>query len=78
MECRYKKMKLNLEEDIIKIHEEIQELKRLKGVLEDSSYFNLLAGKTQLIGKEKIENIRSRKTHSENIAMQSKRFIKAL
>lgn len=78
MECKYKEYKLELDEDVSKLQEEIEELKKINDLIKENAYYNLLAGKTQLMGKEKTENARSRKKHSDNIVLPSKRFIKLL
>lgn len=78
MECKYKEYKLKLDEDVPKLQEEIEELRKLNDLIKENPHYNLLAGKTQLMGKEKTENARSRKKHSDNIVLQAKRFIKLL
>lgn len=74
----YKNFKIELEENLEKVKDEIDELEKLYQLLSNSSDFKLLEGKTQFIGKNKIDSIRSRKEHTDRIRAISKRFIKMM
>ena len=47
MECKYKEYKLKLDEDVPKLQEEIEELRKLNDLIKENPHYNLLAGKTQ-------------------------------
>lgn len=78
MKFKYRNYELNLKEDILSLKQEINELERLVDLIDKDAHYEILAGKTQLIGKNKVENMRSRIKHSENIATISKRFIRSV
>ena len=63
-------LSINFNEDIHEMERKLCELQRLEKALENSPYFKLLSGKTQMIGKGKgrIIKERSRKIHSSDIA----------
>ena len=69
---------LTLQEDLQALEEEIKELEKLNNLILESNNYDLLSGKTQLMDKNKTDNVRSRKVHSENIAILCQRFIKSL
>lgn len=68
MVIRKQNMKINLEEDTEKLKAQINELKKVKDMLVSSSEYHLLYGKTQTIGENKKQPVRSRVEHSENIS----------
>lgn len=78
MKYKYRNYEINLEENLDMLKQEIEELKRLSDLIDTDAHYEILAGKTQLIGKNKFDNIRSRIHHSENVISISKRFIKLL
>lgn len=78
MKFKYKNYELVLDEDIEALQAEIEQLTKLNNLIDESDNFYLLTGKTQLIGKNKVDNTRSRKEHSDNIVILAKRFIRSL
>lgn len=73
-----KNLQITLDENLEKVKEEIEELKKVYMILKENSQTYLLAGKTQLIGKNKLDGIRSRQEHTEGIEIISKNFIKKI
>lgn len=69
------KLSIELEEDIVKLGQEIEQLKQLKNVIVHSSTYNLLDGKTQMIDEKNKREIRSRLEHTNNVASIAKRII---
>lgn len=63
-------LSIDFNEDIQGMERKLRELKKLEKAIEQSPYFKLLSGKTQMIGKGKGKIIkeRSRRVHSSNIA----------
>ena len=63
-------LKLELNEDISAMEEEIQRLRKLEEAIVNSTHYNLLAGKTQMVGKGKgkSQKERSRLQHTEIIS----------
>lgn len=61
------KLTITLEEDIEKLEKEVQELTNLLSIIKDRAEHRILAGKTQVIGKEGTDKSRSRQKHSKNI-----------
>lgn len=61
---------IDFNENIQEMQRKENELKRLEKAIEESPYFKLLSGKTQMIGKGngKVIKERSRRIHSNNIA----------
>lgn len=74
MECIKGNLKIKLEEDKEKMKKEIKELDKLLEILEKNPQQCLLAGKTQLIGKEG-NGKRSRQEHSNNLRNIAKQII---
>jgi hypothetical protein len=64
------KLNIKFEEDIPAMEDKLKELKRLEEAVENSPYFKLLSGKTQMIGKNKgkSKKERSRLLHTNTIA----------
>lgn len=58
---------ITLEENIEKIEKQIKELNKLLNIIKDKAQYHILAGKTQVNGKEEKREIRSRQEHSKNI-----------
>lgn len=56
-----------LEEDIENMKKEIQELTTLLDIIKNKAEHRILAGKTQVIGKDGTDKSRSRQKHSKNI-----------
>lgn len=75
-----KKQNFNIElnEDTKQLKLQKKELERLKKLLEEFPEQYLLYGKTQLIGKGNIKDVRSRKEHSENIKDISRNIIEGI
>lgn len=69
------KLKIELEEDIVKLKTEIRQLKKLKQEILKSPAYCLLDGKTQMIDEKKENAIRSRLDHTNNVASIAKRII---
>lgn len=67
MQIKKGKLTLTLEENIEKMEKETQELTTLLSIIKNKAEQRILAGKTQLIGKEGIGESRSRQKHSINI-----------
>ena len=69
------KLKIELEEDITELKEQIKQLRNLKKLILSSSVYKLLDGKTQMIDEKIDEEIRSRLDHTNNVARIAKRII---
>lgn len=72
------KMRIELEENIDKLNEEIEELLKVKEMLINSQSYKLLYGKTQMTGEEKETIIRTRLEHSQNISQISQAIVERL
>lgn len=73
---RYKgKLKIELEENIEELKEQIKQLKNLKREILSSPVYNLLDGKTQMLDKKIDGEVRSRLDHTKNVARIAKRII---
>ena len=69
---------LELNEDIEQLKLQKEELEKLRKILGEFPEQYLLYGKTQMIGKGNIKNVRSRKEHSENIKDISRKIIEGI
>ncbi len=69
------KLKIELEENINDLKEQIKQLRNLKKAILLSSVYKLLDGKTQMLDKKIDEIIRSRQDHTKNVARIAKRII---
>ena len=78
MKIKKRKLTLTLEEDIEKLENEIKELTKLLNIIKDETEHRILAGKTQLIGKEGKDESRSRQKHSKNIYKIGSKNIKGI
>ena len=72
------KMRIELEENIDKLNNEIEELLKLKQMLVNSQDYKLLYGKTQMTGEAKDKKIRSRLEHSQNMAQISQAILEGI
>lgn len=78
MNIQKRKLTITLEEDIEKLEKENQELTTLLNIIKDKSEHRILAGKTQIIGKEGTDQSRSRQKHSKNIYEIGSKNIKGI
>ena len=78
MILKYMNLELNLEENIEKLQQEIEELKKLENIIKNSVDMYILEGKTQLIGKNQLQNNRNRRQHTEAVGAIAKRTIRLL
>ena len=71
-------MEITLEEDVEKLESIMEELKKVKKMLRESEQYQVLKGKTQMMGKRIDKDIRSRCEHSERIAQIAKEVIEKI
>lgn len=72
------KMRIELEENVDKLEEEIEELLKIKEMLIHSQAYKLLYGKTQMTGETKEKVIRTRLEHSQNMSQISQGIVEGL
>lgn len=75
MEICKGKLSIELEENIVKLEQEIEQLRQLKKEIVQSSTYYLLDGKTQMIDEKNGKEIRSRMEHTNNVASIAKRIM---
>lgn len=78
MVVKKENLSIELDEELDRVKLKINELKKLKEILENFPEHNILSGKTQMIGKGNIENVRSRREHSQNIQEISRKIIEGI
>lgn len=71
-------LRIELEEDIIELKEQIEQLEKLREVILNSPVYQLLDGKTQMTDKKTEVEIRSRLDHTINVANIAKQIASKL